>query len=39
MNNSNMENSLTQNDLKSGMIAYEVTTLHIRTVLFVSDVY
>ena len=39
MNNSNIENSLTQYDLKCGMIAYEVTTLHIRTVLFVSDVY
>ena len=34
-----MKNSLTQNDLKCGMIAYEVTTLHIRTILFVSDVY
>ena len=34
-----MKNSLTQNDLKCGMIAYEVTTLHILTVLFVSDVY
>ena len=34
-----MKNSLTQNDLKCGMIAYEVTTLHIRTILYVSDVY
>ena len=34
-----MKNSLTQNDLKCGMIAYEVTELHITTVLFVSDVY
>ena len=34
-----MKNSLTQNDLKCGMIAYEVSTLNIRTVLFVSDVY
>ena len=39
MNNSNMKNSLTQNDLKCGMIAYEVTALYINTVLFVSDVY
>ena len=35
----NMKNSLTQNDLKCGMIAYEVTALYINTVLFVSDVY
>ena len=34
-----MKNSLTQNDLKCGMIAYEVTALYINTVLFVSDVY
>ena len=34
-----MKNSLTENDLKCGMIAYEVTALHINPVLFVSDVY
>ena len=34
-----MKNSLTENDLKCGMIAYEVTALYINTVLFVSDVY
>ena len=34
-----MKNSLTENDLKCGMIAYEVTELYINTVLFVSDVY
>ena len=34
-----MKNTLTQNDLKCGMIAYEVTALYINTVLFVSDVY
>ena len=34
-----MKNSLTQNDLKCGMIAYEVSTLRIRTITFVSDVY
>ena len=34
-----MKNSLTQNDLKCGMIAYEVNKMCIRTVLFVSDVY
>ena len=39
MNNSNMKNSLTENDLKCGMVAYEVTALYINTVLFVSDVY
>ena len=39
MNNSNMKNSLTQNDLKCGMIAYEVNKMCIRTVMFVSDVY
>ena len=39
MNNSNMKNSLTENDLKCGMVAYEVTELYINTVLFVSDVY
>ena len=39
MNNYNMKNRLTENDLKCGMIAYEVSTLRIRTILFVSDVY
>ena len=39
MNNSNMKNSLTQNDLKCGVIAYEVNEIYIRTVMFVSDVY
>ena len=39
MNNSNMKNSLTQNDLKCGMIAYEVTEIRFNTILFVSDVY
>ena len=39
MNNSNMKNNLTQNDLKCGMIAYEVTKLYMNTVMFVSDVY
>ena len=34
-----MKNSLTQNDLKCGMIAYEVNKLYIRTIMFVSDVY
>lgn len=34
-----MKNSLTENDLKCGMVAYEVTELCINTVLFVSDVY
>ena len=34
-----MKNSLKQNDLKCGMIAYEVTALYINTVMFVSDVY
>ena len=34
-----MKNSLTEKDLKCGVIAYEVTELRIRTVLFVSDVY
>ena len=34
-----MKNSLTENDLKCGMIAYEVTELYINTVLFVSDIY
>ena len=34
-----MKNSFTQNDLKCGMIAYEVTELRMRTILFVSDVY
>ena len=32
MNNSNMKNSLTENDLKCGMVAYEVTTLYINTI-------
>ena len=39
MNNSNMKNSLTENDLKCGMVAYEVNELYIQTVMFVSDVY
>ena len=39
MNNSNMKNSLTENDLKCGMIAYEVNKMCIVTVMFVSDVY
>ena len=39
MNNSNMKNSLTENDLKCGMIAYEVNKMCINTVMFVSDVY
>ena len=39
MNNSNMKNSLTENDLKCGMVAYEVNKMCIRTVMFVSDVY
>ena len=34
-----MKNSLTEKDLKCGVIAYEVTILRIRTILFVSDVY
>ena len=34
-----MKNSLTQNDLKCGVIAYEVNKMCIRTVMFVSDVY
>ena len=34
-----MKNSLTEKDLKCGVIAYEVTELYINTVLFVSDVY
>ena len=34
-----MKNSLTENDLKCGMIAYEVTELYMNTVMFVSDVY
>ena len=34
-----MKNSLTQNDLKCGMIAYEVNETYIRTIMFVSDVY
>ena len=39
MNNSNMKNSLTEKDLKCGVIAYEVNKMCIRTVMFVSDVY
>ena len=39
MNNSNMKNILTENDLKCGMIAYAVSELYIKTVMFVSDVY
>ena len=39
MNNSNMKNRLTENDLKCGMIAYEVNKLYIQTVMFVSNVY
>ena len=34
-----MKNSLTENDLKCGVIAYEVNKMCIRTVMFVSDVY
>ena len=34
-----MKNSLTENDLKCGMIAYEVNKMRIVTVMFVSDVY
>ena len=34
-----MKNNLTQNDLKCGMIAYEVNKMCIRTIMFVSDVY
>ena len=34
-----MKNSLTEKDLKCGVIAYEVNKMCIRTVLFVSDVY
>ena len=34
-----MKNSLTQNDLKCGMIAYEVDELSLTTILFVSNVY
>ena len=34
-----MKNNLTQNDLKCGMIAYEVNEVCIRTMMFVSDVY
>ena len=34
-----MKNSLTQNDLKCGMIAYEVNKMRISTIMFVSDVY
>ena len=39
MNNSNMKNILTENDLKCGMVVYEVNKICIRTVMFVSDVY
>ena len=34
-----MKNSMTENDLKCGMIAYEVNKMCIRTIMFVSDVY
>lgn len=34
-----MKNSLTEKDLKCGVIAYEVNKMYIRTVMFVSDVY
>ena len=34
-----MKNSLTEKDLKCGVIAYEVNNMCIRTVMFVSDVY
>ena len=34
-----MKNSLTENDLKCGMVAYEVNKMRIVTVMFVSDVY
>ena len=34
-----MKNSLTEKDLKCGVIAYEVNELYITTVLFASDVY
>ena len=34
-----MKNSLTEKDLKCGVIAYEVTELRLTTILFVSDVY
>ena len=34
-----VKNSLTENDLKCGMIAYEVNKMRIVTVMFVSDVY
>ena len=34
-----MKNSLTEKDLKCGVIAYEVNKMCIRTVMFVSDVY
>ena len=34
-----MKNSLTEKDLKCGVIAYEVNKKYIRTVMFVSDVY
>ena len=34
-----VKNSLTENDLKCGMIAYEVDELSLTTILFVSNVY
>ena len=34
-----MKNSLTENDLKCGMIVYEVNKVCISTIMFVSDVY
>ena len=34
-----MKNSLSEKDLKCGMVTYEVTALYINTVMFVSDVY
>ena len=34
-----MKNSLTEKDLKCGMVAYEANELRVRTILFVSDVY
>ena len=34
-----MKNTLTENDLKCGMVAYEVNKMRIVTVIFVSDVY
>ena len=34
-----MKNSLTEKDLKCGVIAYEVNKMYIRTAMFVSDIY